>query len=122
MSPEQNNQQASMPQQAPTMQADAKDVEQNKVMGILAYIIFLVPLLSAKDSPFAKYHTNQGLILFLTGVVGNVIGGIIPIIGWFLILPAVWIGWLVLAIMGIINANNGEMKPLPIIGNYTLLK
>jgi uncharacterized membrane protein len=34
----------------------------------------------------------------------------------------VWIVFLVLAIIGIINAANGKAKELPVIGKFTLLK
>ena len=52
-----------------TEEFDAADIEKNKLMAVLAYIIFLIPLLAAKDSPFAKYHTNQGLVLFLAAII-----------------------------------------------------
>jgi uncharacterized membrane protein len=113
----------------------AADVEKNKVFGILAYlgILWLVPLLAAKDSPFARYHTNQGLVLFL-GAIGAWIATIIldlvlvfiPILGWFLMVVlhiGLILGVLALAIIGIINAANGVCKPLPVIGNrFTLIK
>lgn len=98
------------------------DAQENKVMGILAYVLFFVPLLAAPKSPFAKYHANQGLLLLILAIAVNVIGGIVPVVGWFLILPAGTIVVLVLFVMGIINASNGVMKPLPLIGNYTLIK
>lgn len=103
-------------------QPDKEDVEKNKVMAILAYIIFFIPLLAAKESKFAMYHANQGLVLFLAGIAVSIVGSIIPLIGWFIILPLGSILILVLAIMGIINASKGEMKPLPIIGKITILK
>jgi uncharacterized membrane protein len=102
-------------------QPGPNDVQANKVMAILAYIIFFIPLLAAKDSPFAKYHANQGLVLFLVAVGANIVLGMIPIIGWVL-LPIANIAVLVLAIIGIINSANGNMKPLPLIGGITLLK
>jgi uncharacterized membrane protein len=106
-----------------TMPASASDVEQNKMMAILAYILFFVPLLAAKDSPFAKYHANQGLILFLFGIVGNVIGAVLSVIVIGLCISAIVnIVWLVYAVLGIINAANGQMKPLPGFGNLTLIK
>src|SRR5437762_547806 len=80
--------------------ADPKDVEQNKVYAILAYlgILVLVPLLAAKESKFAQYHANQGLVLFIADIIcGFVIW--IPVVGW-----AVGIALLVLWIMGIMNA------------------
>ena len=56
---------------APAPLSAAADAEQNKVFGILAYlgILCLIPLLAAKDSRFARYHANQGLVLFL-GAIG----------------------------------------------------
>ena len=111
------------------------DVDKNKVKGILSYlgILFLVPLLAAKDSPFARYHCNQGLVLFLAAIAAWIANMIlaavlifIPVLGWILIMLlhfAVLIGILVLVVMGIINAANGVCKPLPLIGNrLTLIK
>ena len=102
--------------------ADPTDAEQNKIMAVLAYILFLIPLLAARESRFAMFHANQGLVLFLFGVAVNIVGSVVPFIGWLLILPIGNLMWLVLAIMGIINAAGGKMKPLPLIGGFTLLK
>ncbi len=108
-------------QQSETSGADLVDIEKNKVMGILAYILFLIPMLAAKESKFAMYHANQGLVLFLCMVTISIAGGVIPIIGHLLI-PLGQLGGLILIVMGIINASKGEMKPLPLIGGITLLK
>ncbi len=99
---------------------DAADIEKNKVMALLAYIIFLIPLLAAKDSPFAKYHTNQGLVLFIAAIASGMIA-IIPILGWILA-PIASLVITVLAVIGIINALNGKAKELPIIGKFKILK
>lgn len=101
---------------------EKSDVENNKVMALLAYIIFLVPLLAAKESKFAMFHANQGLVLFLGAVAVNIVGGIIPIVGWFIILPIGNLLVFILAIIGIINAAKGEAKPLPLIGGIKILK
>jgi uncharacterized membrane protein len=50
------------------------------------------------------------------------VGGIIPFLGWFIILPLGELFILILAIMGIINAAKGEMKPLPLIGGFNIIK
>jgi uncharacterized membrane protein len=107
--------------QVPNQMFEKEDIEKNKAMAILAYIIFLLPLLAAKDSKFAMYHTNQGLVLFLLALAVNVVGGIMPFIGWFIIIPFGNLLVVVLAILGIINAAKGEAKPLPIIGGFMLL-
>lgn len=108
-------------EQVPSQMFEKEDIEKNKAMAILAYIIFLIPLLAAKDSKFAMYHANQGLVLFLVGLAVNVVGGIVPFIGWFVILPFGNLFVVVLVILGIINAAKGEAKPLPLIGGIKLL-
>lgn len=118
---------------------DPQDAQNNKVQGILAYIplLFLVPLLAASESKFAKYHANQGLILtIVTGIMWliqwlltSLIIGINPIsavIGFghvliTLITIVTWGAVVVFMVIGITNANKGECKPLPIVGNYHLL-
>jgi len=111
-----------------------KDAEDNKIMGILAYlgILVIVPILAAKESPFAKFHSNQGLVLIIVAIAGSIsiaiLGAIIMAISFSLglivtLLNAVFsIGMLALVIIGIINVVNGEMKELPIIGKFTILK
>jgi len=97
------------------------DFEKNKVMAILAYIFFLIPLLAAKESPFAMYHANQGLLLFISAIAVNIIGSFIPVIGWLLIIPFGNLTVLVFCVLGIINAANGKKQPLPLIGGFNLI-
>jgi uncharacterized membrane protein len=112
------------------LEVDAEDAEKNKVMGILAYILFFVPLLVAKDSPFAKYHANQGLALFLVAVVGGILLSILTIIfgmiGLGFVVMILHLGLLALVIvcmvLGIINAAAGKCVPLPVIGGIKLIK
>lgn len=101
---------------------DPQDIEKNKAYAVLAYIglLFLVPLLAAKDSPYARFHTNQGLVLFLLEVALNIVW-VVPVLGWIAGVVG-WIAVVVFAIMGIINAAQGECKPLPIIGEIELIK
>ena len=103
-----------------TSEYDAQDIEKNKVMAVLAYILFFIPLLAAKDSKFARFHTNQGLVLFIGGILSSVIAAI-PIIGW-IIAPIAGIIITILAVIGIVNALGGKAKELPIIGKFKILK
>lgn len=100
------------------------DESQLKLISALGYLglLFLLPYLMFPKEKFAIFHANQGLILLITGVIINVVGGIVPILGWFIILPLGNIALLVLFILGVINAFNGHMKRLPLIGNFDLLK
>ncbi|NBV21178.1 MAG: hypothetical protein EBS05_04550 [Proteobacteria bacterium] len=107
----------------------ADDIEKNRAFAILSYlsILFIVGLIAAPNSKFAKYHANQGLVLFLASIISSVscmVIGFIPFVNFVLILivPVLWGGWLVLAILGIVNAAGGQSKPLPLIGHYELVK
>lgn len=115
-----------MEQTQPVAPQGGSDASNNKTMAIVGYIIpilFFIPLVTdAKNSPFAKFHANQQLNILLAAIAVNVVGSIIPFIGWFIILPLGSIALIVLAIMGIINASKGEMKALPMIGGFTLIK
>ena len=90
-------------------------------MAGLAYLLFFLPLITCPESQYAKFHANQSLLLWITGVAGNFILGLIPIIGWVLI-PFFSLAVFALGIMGLVNGLNGKAKELPIIGKYTLLK
>ena len=112
-----------------TDQFDAADIEQNKAMGVLAYLswLVLIPLFAAKDSKFSRFHVNQGLVLAIVEIVWwivEVVLGFIPIFGSIAIflLGLLNIIFLVLAIIGIVNAVNGKAKELPIIGKYRVIK
>jgi uncharacterized membrane protein len=161
--------------------AETSDVEQNKPFAIIGYVIpvlFFIPMLAEKKSPFGMFHAKQQLNLLLSGIAVQVVGGMIPTPGWLisfltgsLVLIAkpfaiigciisvlffismlaekkspfgllllsiavnilgmiLFLGWfsiapiilIVLAIMGIINAAKGEMKQLPFIGGFQIIK
>ncbi|MFR5295748.1 MAG: zinc-ribbon domain-containing protein [Clostridium sp.] len=46
------------------------DVEQNKLMAVLSYfsLLVLLPIPCAKDSKYARFHANQGLMLLLVSM------------------------------------------------------
>lgn len=98
-----------------------EDIEKNKTMAGLAYLLFFLPLIACPESRYAKFHANQALLLLITGIVGNVILGIIPVIGWML-MPIFGIGVLILGIMGLVNGFGGKAKQLPLIGKFTIIK
>lgn len=105
-----------------------------KGMAILSYFGFLVliPVFAAKKDTFARYHANQGLVLFLVTVICSVLSSVLtnvllnisPMIvlavsAVFGILSLVFI---IFSIVGIVHAAKGQMKPLPIIGGIRILK
>ena len=83
-------------------------------MAVLAYIgiLVLIPIFLAKDSKFARFHSNQGLILFILALICSALQGI-KILGFVVF---------ICAIVGIIYAIQGKAKELPVIGNWKHLK
>lgn len=112
-----------------TNQFDSQDIQNNKAMGILSYIswLVLIPLFAAKQSRFARFHCNQGLILaiveLITLVIFDILSGI-PFIGWIfaLVRALINIACFIFSVIGIINAANGQAKELPFIGKFRILK
>ena len=82
-----------------------------KLLPVLSYIgpLCFLSLILGNNS-FTKFHAKQGLRLFIWSVILEAVGGIFSI-GW-----AVGIFQIVMAIIGIKNAVNGEEKKLPYIG------
>lgn len=101
---------------APT--SSQKDIDENKLMAVLGYlgILLLIPLLAKKDSPYAQFHAKQGLVLLIAGIIVGVVA-VIPVLGWIISLLG-YLGYIILWIMGIVNAISGKMNELPLIGKF----
>ncbi len=108
------------------MSSNDANSSNKKTYCILAYIfiLWLVGMTQMPQDEDVRFHVNQGIILTIAGVVACVIAGIfmfIPFIGR-LLMATVSLGWIALAIMGIINAGNGVQKELPVIGKFRIYK
>lgn len=94
------------------------DVTKHKALAIVGYIIpllFFIPMISeGKSSKYAMFHANQQLNLLILYAIGWVL--MFVFIGMF-----VQLAGFILAIIGLINAAQGNMKPLPLIGGINLL-
>jgi len=117
-----------------TKNYEKKDIDDNKSAALVSYIfcLFVIPLLVAKNSKFAHFHANQGLILFICEVgaslafklITSIFITILPLLSFALgiLSGIISIIFLVLSVMGIINAANGVAKELPIIGKFKIIK
>ena len=117
-----------------TAEFDPKDIADNKVMAVLAYLswLVLIPLLAAPKSKYARFHTNQGLVLAIAeiiwsivfSIVSGIVAGILPFLGaiFSLIGSLVGLVFLIFSILGIVNAAQGKAKEVPIVGKFKLLK
>lgn len=79
-------------------------------------ILCVVPLILERKSAFAQHHGKQGLVLLLAWLA-LWIGNIVPLLGsiiWFLGSLAI----LMLIILGMVNAFQGRMWNMPVLGQY----
>ncbi|GAC1365466.1 MAG: hypothetical protein NVS2B12_10690 [Ktedonobacteraceae bacterium] len=97
-----------------------------KLAGALSYITWiagLVFVLAEKQNRFVRFNAIQSLMLWLTptaiGLIASVIGNASVLIGSILGCAAglLWIAALVGAIVAGVNAYQGKMYKLPIIGD-----
>jgi|SRR3989344_1042896 len=94
------------PPLTPEQQAD---IEKNKDVAAMSYlwILSVAVLYARRESPFIQYHARQGLWLFFVSI---------PV--WLIPVAGRYLEFFVLAgmIIGFINAAQGRMHDLPIIG------
>ena len=112
-----------------TSEFEEKDIKDNMIMGIFAYlsILVLIPLFAAKNSKYARFHANQGIVLCIVSILFSIVISIltrIPFIGWLFAVIGSIIGlvWLVYAVLGIVDVVNGKARELPFIGGIRILK
>lgn len=95
---------------------DEADVTENTLVAMLSYsgILFLVPLLLKKESPFAQFHARQGLVLTIAWIVGSFVFWI-PLLGLL-----VMVALSVVNIMALWRTYNGQAWEIP--GTVEVLK
>lgn len=88
-------------------------IKEGKIMAIISYL-FLIGLVIAlimnsnKKNAFASFHIRQSIGLWITGLVL----GVIPIVNFLGIVVFVFV------IIGLVNAIQGDAKPVPFVGKY----
>ena len=99
-----------------------QEVEKNKPLAIIAYIIpilFFLPICGDKNSTYCKFHSNQCLTWLITLIVMSVVRVIlafIPVLGVILNL-VIWLAILAVLIVFIIGAVKGKAYRIPVVGN-----
>lgn len=95
-----------------TVRSTVQNADLNKLMAALSYVsfLFVLPMAWPGSDDFTRYHARQGMKLFLAGLIGQILGGILG-------LSVLALGAQVyLAYLGIKNVLNGRKQPLPYIG------
>jgi len=101
-----------------TDQYDPADIEQQKGIAIVSFFLsflFFLPIVSNKDSKFAKTVANQSLTILVAEIVLTVVNKIlmhIPLIGW-LIGSVISLACVAFVIIKIVDVANGKIRTLP---------
>lgn len=107
---------------------DKKDIETNKAMAALSYIIAPIPYFIDTKSKWVHYHAVEGMNLLIISILLSLVVLVINSLIWPLIFITTIINTIlyaftiVLAIIGIINVCNGKAKELPIINKIKIIK
>jgi uncharacterized membrane protein len=96
---------------------------QPNVAGLLCYVFGwvsgLVFFLIEKNDDFVRFHAMQSIIVFGTLAVFSVIFGILMLVPFLgaILFAILWIGVLILWILLMVKAYQGEKFKLPVIGD-----
>ena len=114
-----------------------EDISENSGFALLSYLglFLIVPLIGARDSRFARFHVNQGLCLFLAIALYSILLSVmLALVQWVPVLSDAfrtiyvvlqWAGIaaaVLLAALGIWNANHGLARDLPLVGSFRLFR
>ncbi len=99
---------------------DQKTIAWVSYITLIGWIIALVSYNSSPvKSSLAKFHLRQSLGIMLTGMVLYfgimILGFIMPF--FFMLFFIVWIAMIILLILGLVAAVNGEEKRVPVLGD-----
>lgn len=99
---------------------DQNTIQSGKTMAAVSYITVIGLLIAFlvnndKRNPFTAFHIGQSVRVYLLGFANYMLSFFLPS-SLGLIHTILSLAVLVLAILGIVNAINGKMSPLPVIG------
>ena len=87
------------------------------IAAFLSIVGFFIALLVKKDDKYVMHYAKQSLMVFIVFVVAWAVM-IVPIIGW-IVGPIVYLVGVILWLFSWIYALTGEMKIVPIVGEYS---
>jgi len=97
----------------------------NVLMLVLSYawILALVPFLVEKEDPEVQWHAKHGLVIFGIEIALSIVAVVltqIPFLGCFLWLVwvLIWVGLVILRIVCLVKALNGERYLIPGVSQY----
>ncbi len=107
-----------------TDQFDPQEIKESQGLAIATAVpvLFFLPTVLKKDTPYLKFVANQSLTLFLLGLIVCFVGaiiGFIPLLGG-IVQFLLGLCTSALAIWHIVDAATGKVRKLPIVGPYII--
>jgi uncharacterized membrane protein len=86
---------------------------------LLSIVGFIIALLAKKEDKYVMFYAKQSLILFLAGIIVNILVVLLTmtVVG-LIAVPVIWVLYVVLWIIALVNSLSGKQKYTPIIGEY----
>ena len=95
----------------------------SKLFAFLAVLLnilgFIIAILAKKDDKYVMFYAKQGLMLFIGAIVAKAVSILLvfSIVG-ILFVPVVWIIYIVVYLIAIINSISGKEIDTPLIGKF----
>ncbi len=132
-SPAANVEAAQLNKQAAAEQEE--DIRKNKGLALLSYlgVLVVIPMVFGLHSKFVRHHANQGLILLALETIVWASCKTAMLLGYPLVhLSAmvyltsligglIWLGFTLLALLGLLHVAGDSYATLPVIGEYEII-
>ncbi|MGJ8735997.1 DUF4870 domain-containing protein [Zobellia laminariae] len=97
-------------------------IEEGKTLAIVSYITLLGTLVAyfmnrGKGNEFVKFHIGQALRAWITGLIVTFLAKVLIMFTGIGLLSYFQYAGLVLAIIGGLNAMNGKVEKIPLVGD-----
>ncbi|MBT9189403.1 MULTISPECIES: DUF4870 domain-containing protein [Zobellia] len=101
---------------------DHNTIEEGKTMAIISYVTLIGTLAAYfmnrnQKNEFATFHIGQALRAWITGIIVSFIAALLIMFTGIGALSYLQYAGLILAIIGAINAMNGKVEKIPLVGN-----
>ncbi|MCE4627375.1 MAG: DUF4870 domain-containing protein [Desulfurococcales archaeon] len=114
--------------EAPQPTQPATQIDDTKLWQLIAWLLGIIGAIIAyvagpKDDPKVKHWIRMSIAFFIVGIIAYVVTFIvafIPLLG-FLISVVIWLGLLIIWILGILKILQGELWEPPVISSIAAM-
>lgn len=109
-----------------------EDIENNKTMAGISYLVFIIGIIMMKDSKFIKFHLNQIILIYIPTCVLAILHVLIltvlasglhfkAMMASNIIFVIFYLFFSIFAIINMVAAFQGKAKRIPLLGKITII-